>query len=112
MIESLQAGAEGTVKVMNSSREQAQRSVAQAADANAALQRIGEAIVRINEMGHQIASAAEEQSAVSTEMTNSVHRIVQAGQVTNQNASESAEANESLNKLAVGLKDLVGQFKV
>lgn len=112
MIEKVQAGADGTVKVMTSSRVQAERSVAQAAEANAALQRIGEAIVRIDEMGNQIASAAEEQSTVSTEAKNSVHRIVQAGQVTNQNASETAEANESLNKLAVGLKDLVAQFKV
>lgn len=112
MIEKVQAGADGTVKVMTASREQAELSVARAADANAALSRIGEAIVRIDGMGHQIASAAEEQSTVSTEMTNSVHRIVQAGQVTNRNASETAEANESLSKLAVDLKHLIAQFKV
>jgi len=112
MIEKVQSGADGAVKVMNLSREQAERSVGQASEAGTALSRIGDAINRINEMSHQIAAAAEEQSAVSSEVTNSVHRIVQVGQETSQNASETAQASESLNTLAAQLKGLVARFKV
>ena len=74
--------------------------------------RISEAISAMNDMNHQIASAAEEQSAVSTQVSTSVHSIAQGTSETNASAKETAEASEALNRLAVQMHDLVGQFKV
>lgn len=112
MIDKVQVGADGAVKVMDQSRTQAEVSVGQAADANAALQRIGEGIKRINDMSHQIAAAAEEQSAVSADVAGSVHRIAEVTEHTSASSSDTASASESLNELSNQLRDLVARFKV
>ncbi|WP_442965427.1 methyl-accepting chemotaxis protein, partial [Pseudomonas sp. PI1] len=68
VIEGLQNGTREVVTAMHSSHQQAQGSVSQVEQAVAALQRIGEAVGVINDMNLQIASAAEEQSAVAEEI--------------------------------------------
>jgi len=111
MIERVQTGADRAARGMTQSREQAERSVTQSNEADMALTRISEAIKRMNDMNHQIASAAEEQSSVSAEVSSSVHSIARASAETNASANQIAQSSEALNQVAVGLHDLVERFK-
>ncbi len=72
MVERLQRGASQAVDAMELGRTQARAGVEQTLKTTACLKSIVKAISTINDMNVQIASAAEEQSAVSEEITRSV----------------------------------------
>jgi len=63
-------------------------------------------------MNAQIASAAEEQTAVAEEINRSVHHIADAVDGVASEAAESAQTSRELNALAESLQRLVGQFRV
>ncbi|HHJ14101.1 MAG TPA: methyl-accepting chemotaxis protein [Gammaproteobacteria bacterium] len=112
MIESLQAGAAQAVTVMEQGRNQAQVSVANAARAGESLQAITESVTRISDMNTQIASAAEEQSAVTGEIDRNIANIRQLGDQTTQGAKQTAASSQEMAQLAGQLQQLVGQFRV
>ncbi|GAB6040225.1 methyl-accepting chemotaxis protein [Endothiovibrio diazotrophicus] len=112
MIEKLQAGAGQAVKVMEEGRAQAESSVRQAAAAGESLQTITRAVSTITDMNTQIASAAEEQTAVAEEMNRNVVNITSVADETANGASQTASASEQLAGLAHKLQSLVGQFKI
>ncbi|HCV41809.1 MAG TPA: chemotaxis protein, partial [Pseudomonas sp.] len=64
VIEGLQQGTQDVVGAMHEGQRQAQASATRMEQALPALERIGEAVAVISDMNLQIASAAEEQSAV------------------------------------------------
>ncbi|WP_051168275.1 methyl-accepting chemotaxis protein [Marinospirillum minutulum] len=68
MIEQLQQGVEESVNVIERSHKEAEKTVEQTEAARLALQEITEAMRRISDMSAQIASAAEEQTAVSDDI--------------------------------------------
>ncbi|MGV8842006.1 MAG: methyl-accepting chemotaxis protein [Pseudomonas sp.] len=110
MINNLQAVTQQSVQVMQGSAQQARQSVEQAAQATQALLGIGERVNQITQMSAQIASAVEQQSAVSEEINRTITRIravadqnVQAGRQSQTSASEVA-------RLAIGLRELAEQF--
>lgn len=112
MIERLQAGAKNAVNVMESSRHQAQNSVDQAAEAGKALEIIANMVTAITDMNVQIASAAEEQTAVADEINRNVVNINDATISISEGADETRDASEKLVVLSNGLNDLVSQFKI
>lgn len=66
----------------------------------------------INDMNTQIASAAEEQSAVAEDINRNVINIGQvAGEVAG-GADESSQASAELTKLAEQQRRLINQFRV
>ena len=79
MIQQLQNGTRDVVQVMES-QSRTQRSVEQADAAAEALQAITQAVSLINDMNNQIASAAEEQSAVAEDINRNVTNIGQVAQ--------------------------------
>lgn len=111
MIESLQTGAEEAVKVMEQGRNQAHSSVDQASKAGQSLRGITNAVETINGMNDQIASAAEEQSAVAEEINRNIANISQLGDQTAGAASQISMASSQLAQLANQLQLLVGKFK-
>jgi methyl-accepting chemotaxis protein len=111
MIESLQTGSKEAVNLMEQSREQAQSGVEQTAKAGDALSAIADEVGRINDMNTQIASAAEEQSAVAEEINLNVVTINQVGDESAQGAEQTARASEDLASLATELQQMVGKFK-
>lgn len=111
MIEKLQNGARDAVKVMDSSREQAQTGVTQANKAALALEAITTAVNAINGYNTQIASAAEEQSAVSEEINRNIHSISDISEQTAVGSEQTTAAANELAQLASGLQILVTQFK-
>lgn len=112
MIQQLQQGTRDVVRVMEDSQNRTDESVQHAAKAAEALETITQAVSVINDMNTQIASAAEEQSAVADDINRNVINI---GQVANEvagGADESSSASASLTKLAEQQRRLINQFKV
>ncbi|MDH5359117.1 MAG: methyl-accepting chemotaxis protein [Gammaproteobacteria bacterium] len=112
MIERLQGGARNAVSVMESGRNQAQHSVIQAAEAGKALELIAAMVSTITDMNTQIASAAEEQTAVTDEINRNVVNINDATSSISEGATEVADVGEHLVALSQGLNALVSQFKI
>ncbi|WP_449434901.1 methyl-accepting chemotaxis protein [Pseudomonas putida] len=111
VIEQLQTDASEAAAVMQQSHARAQDSVDQAHQVTGALQEITRAVTSINDMNAQIASAAEEQSAVSDEINQNVVNINDVADRVTDSASQTAQASSQLARLAVELQGLVGQFK-
>ncbi len=111
MIESLQGQARGAASVMQHSREKADSSVSEAARAGAVLEEITVAVGTITEMNNHISVAANEQSAVSADMSKSVVSISEVSDQTAGNADRIAQASDALSDLAGNLQTLVNQFK-
>ncbi|MBK5399421.1 methyl-accepting chemotaxis protein [Pseudomonas sp. TH39(2020)] len=112
MIQQLQQGTRDVVRVMEDSQSRTDESVQHAAKAAEALETITQAVSVINDMNTQIASAAEEQSAVADDINRNVINI---GQVANEvagGADESSAASADLTKLAEQQRRLINQFKV
>jgi methyl-accepting chemotaxis protein len=112
MIQNLQQGTRDVVRVMEDSQNRTDESVQHAAKAAEALETITQAVSVINDMNTQIASAAEEQSAVADDINRNVINI---GQVANEvagGADESSAASADLTKLAEQQRRLINQFKV
>ncbi|MGF6692898.1 methyl-accepting chemotaxis protein [Metapseudomonas resinovorans] len=112
MIQQLQHGTREVVKVMQDSQEKTDTSVQHANEAAHALESITQAVSVINDMNTQIASAAEEQSAVAEDINRNVINI---GQVANEvagGADEASQASAELTKLAEQQRRLINQFRV
>lgn len=112
MIVKLQTGSRNAVEVMEQSREQAQKGVEQSGQAAGALEAITQAISTINEMNTHIASAAEEQSAVSEEINKNVISISDLSAQTATSAEESTASAKAMEQLSSDLQALVSQFKI
>ena len=69
------------------------------------------AISTINDMNVQIASAAEEQSAVSEEITRSVVAINDLTNETTDGALQTTEASHEVARLANALQEMLGRFR-
>ena len=112
VIEQLQSGTQEVVDSMHNSHRQAQGSVEQVGQALTSLRQIGEAVTVISDMNLQIASAAEEQSAVAEEINHNVENIRDVTESLAEQANESARVSQSLNSLANQQQQLMDQFRV
>ena len=112
MICALQKAADNASSVMVSSVERARDGVEKASEAQNALHSITQLITEMNQMNLQIASAAEEQSAVAEEINMNLTRINEAADQTADASRQSAEGSETLNKLAQSLIQGASQFKL
>lgn len=111
MIERLQGGATQAVEVITRQQGDVEGNVELACEVGTSLEAILAAVADITDMNAQIASAAEQQSAVAADVDRSLTGITGAGQDTAQAATQSTTASQALAELSVRLKDLVGQFK-
>nr|WP_200627413.1 methyl-accepting chemotaxis protein [Pseudomonas sp. LAM2023] len=112
VIEGLQQGTQDVVDAMHAGQRQAQDSASRMEQALPALQRIGEAVAVISDMNLQIASAAEEQSAVAEEVNRNVAGIRDVTESLAGQADESARISQALNRLANQQQALMEQFRV
>ena len=97
---------------MGSSREQAKNAVDRATAAGGSLTTIAKSVSRINDMSTQIASAAEEQSAVSEEINRNIVRLNDMTERNSEAADETSVASHELASISTDLQAVVGQFKV
>ncbi len=111
MIARLQGGVSQAVAAMEDGRNQARAGVEQTLRTTESLQSIVQAIGVINNMGAQIASAAEEQSAVSEEISRSITAINDLTAETTDGALQTTQASQEVARLATELQGLVGRFR-
>ncbi|VAW68426.1 Methyl-accepting chemotaxis sensor/transducer protein [hydrothermal vent metagenome] len=112
MIESLQSGSTQAVEVMAKGKDQAIISVGHAQKAGESLNGITQAVSSISDMNTQIATAAEEQTAVAEEINQNIVNISQLGEQTVSGAQQTSTASEELARLSNELQMMLGQFRV
>lgn len=112
VIERIQSGTRGVVATMHSSQQQAQSNAGQIHQAVQALGKISDAVTVISDMNLQIASAAEQQSAVAEEVNRNVSAIRTVTETLTGQATESAAISSQLNALASQQMKLMDQFRV
>jgi methyl-accepting chemotaxis protein len=112
MIETLQNGSRKAVEAMNKSREQAQSAVDQADQTGGSIRTIANSVNKINEMSEQIASAAEQQNAVSEEINRNIVSLNDTATHSVENSEQITQASSDLARIANELQSLVGDFKV
>ncbi|MCG5512919.1 methyl-accepting chemotaxis protein [Ectothiorhodospira shaposhnikovii] len=112
MIKTLQDGARAAVQVMQSGRKRAEDTSAGAGEADKSLRTIVAAVGTITDMSSQIASAAEEQSAVAEDINQNVVRISESGHDVSSGAQETAQAAHDLARLAAELRSSVERFRI
>ncbi|WXL26910.1 methyl-accepting chemotaxis protein [Ectopseudomonas mendocina] len=112
MIQQLQNGTREVVRVMEQSQAKTNDSVEHANEAANSLETITQAVSVINDMNTQIASAAEEQSAVAEDINRNVNNIGQVANEVASGADEASQASAELTRLAEQQRRLINQFKV
>ena len=112
MIDRLQQGTQDAVTAMRRSSDAGEVTSEQANQAGASLDAIAGLIGTINAMNAQIASAAEEQTAVAEEINRSVHQIAVAVDSVADDTRQGAETARSLAALGERLGALVRQFRI
>jgi methyl-accepting chemotaxis protein len=66
----------------------------------------------IVDQNQQIATAAEEQTAVAQDIDQNIVQIIQAGELTAEGANQTEQASRELSALVAQLKQLIGAFRV
>jgi len=112
VIERIQSGTRGVVATMHSSQSQAHSNAGQIQQAVQALGKISDAVTVISDMNLQIASAAEQQSAVAEEVNRNVSAIRTVTETLTGQATESAQISGQLNALTTHQMKLMDQFRV
>lgn len=112
MITQLQQESKSSVAAMNKSCEQAGLVVSKAENAGKSLTTIASTVQKISELSAQIATAAEEQTAVSEEINRNVVHINQAAIYTADGTQKASATANHLAKITLNLQQLVSQFRV
>ncbi|NVZ21447.1 methyl-accepting chemotaxis protein [Pseudomonas costantinii] len=112
VIERIQNGTRGVVVAMHVSQTKAHSNVGQVQKALQALGKISDAVTVISDMNLQIASAAEEQSAVAEEVNRNISAIRSVTETLTEQATESAQVASELHSLTTQQMKLMEQFRV
>jgi methyl-accepting chemotaxis protein len=110
MIERLQAGAQQAVEAMAASRRRAEENVEQANLAGQSLGSINGAVATIREMNAQIASAAEQQSAVAAEINRNIMRISELANTSAEGVRQHKEVSGEFGRLSVEFQGFIADF--
>ncbi|MBU1619829.1 MAG: methyl-accepting chemotaxis protein [Gammaproteobacteria bacterium] len=111
VIEKMQSSSLKAVAVMNEGKAQAETSVEQAQCAGDSLNAINLSVTKISDMNTQIATAAEEQSVVASEINRNFSQITHSAVLAEEQASKITVASQQLEQLAKTLEQNVKQFK-
>jgi methyl-accepting chemotaxis protein len=112
MISAIQKETKGAVSVMELGVNQVAIGTQEAAKSGGALHEIMEQINAVSLQVSQIATAAEEQTATTAEISDNMQQITQAVQEASKGAHDTAAAADKLNINAEELQRLVHQFKL
>jgi methyl-accepting chemotaxis protein len=112
MLSKLQQGVQHAVDAMGSSSAMTSDAVSSATEAGHSLTGIGSAVKEISDMTLQIATAAEEQSSVTSEIDKNLVQINSLAMNTAEGATKTAVESQRLNELSIKLRQLLMQFKV
>ncbi|OOE97810.1 methyl-accepting chemotaxis protein [Salinivibrio sp. IB643] len=111
-IETLQTTTASAVSAMESSSSLAGDSVADVDKATAALSEIDAAVNQISDMATQIATAAEEQTHVTSEITQNITSIKDVSEHLVHSANDTSQEADNLRHQATKLNDKVSTYKL
>ncbi|WLH90804.1 methyl-accepting chemotaxis protein [Pseudomonas sp. FP453] len=112
LIVGLQSGTQQVATIMDNSRGLTDSSVELTRRAGAALGNITRTVSTIQAMNSQIATAAEQQSAVAEEINRSVLNVRDVSEQTSSASEETAASSAELARLGIYLQTLVGRFRI
>jgi methyl-accepting chemotaxis protein len=112
MVKAVQKETLAAVKAMEQGVLQVEAGTADASKSGDALREILAQIMSVDAQVEQIATAAEEQTATTSEISNNMHQITEVVQQTSQGAAETAIAATHLSGNAEELQRLMRQFKL
>nr|WP_040265752.1 methyl-accepting chemotaxis protein [Pseudomonas rhodesiae] len=112
LIVGLQTGTQQVAAIMDNSRGLTDSSVELTRRAGSALASITRTVSTIQAMNSQIATAAEQQSAVAEEINRSVLNVRDISEQTAAASEETATSSTELARLGTHLQALVGRFRV
>ena len=112
LIVGLQSGTQQVATIMDNSRSLTDSSVDLTRRAGSALENITRTVSAIQAMNQQIATAAEQQSAVAEEINRSVLNVRDVSEQTAAASEETAASSTELARLGTHLQALVGRFRV
>ncbi|MGF1722282.1 methyl-accepting chemotaxis protein [Vibrio kyushuensis] len=112
MIDTLQQTTTKAVSIMNHSRDLAMTSVEDANLAAVSLDQIQQSVKLINDMATQIASAAEEQATVTSDISRNTIGIRDVSNELSSEAQQAAVQASELSQLSDELQTEIGRFKV
>ncbi len=111
MIKGIQKETKGAVSSMEEGVREVEKGTGEAAKSGKALEDILNEIGKVAMQVNQIATAAEEQTATTSEISKNIQQITEVVHDTARGAQESAAAANQLAKLAEDLQDGVEFFK-
>ncbi|MFA7062259.1 MAG: methyl-accepting chemotaxis protein [Pedobacter sp.] len=112
MIKAIQNETRYAVAGMEEGVKEVESGTMEAAKSGEALQAILEQINDVTIQVNQIATAAEEQTATTTEISNNMVNITEVVHKTARGAEETSLAAKDLSKMSEKLRQMVTQFKV
>lgn len=111
MIESLQDASEQATSVMEHGISLSEKCEEQTSNASNNMNIAAEAIVSMSGTNTQVATAAEEQSAVAEEINVNITDINSFSQETSSIANSVAAAGQELSQLSNNLQSIIGRYK-
>jgi len=112
MIEKLLSGSHQAVDVTNICREQAKKAVDQISIVRNNLDTITNSVAEISDMSNQVATATEEQAAVSEEINRNIVRIEDMSNQIVDGVSKLSNSSDGLTVQANTLNSMIQQFKI
>lgn len=111
IIENLLQGSQNAVQIIERNVERTEKTVSQAKNLGNAFDTIVSAVNNMSNMNIQIASAAEEQTAVAEEINRNVVNISTLASETLKGSEETSESSHSMKNTTNTLQVLVSEFK-
>ncbi len=112
LISSLQESTEASVRTMENSKTKSEQGVNQAELMAESLKSIIDSVQNLSNINHQIATSAEEQSAVAEDINNNVLNIENKAEHTYENAETTAKYAENLAAMAMQLRTRLQEYKI
>lgn len=112
MIKAIQGETKGAVRAMEDGVNEVERGTQASRKSGEALELILNQIQEVTMQVNQIATAAEEQTATTGEITTNIQQITEVVQSTARGAHDTATASADLSQQAEVLQQLVRQFKL
>ncbi|QGX41103.1 methyl-accepting chemotaxis protein [Permianibacter aggregans] len=112
IIQNVQVGANNAANAMEHGNQRSRESAEQSESARQGLASIADSVTGIRDMNTQIATAAEEQNSVVTEITRNVNAIADGAKESANAARSGANTASNLSTLATRLNQMIANIKV
>lgn len=112
MIKAIQLETRTAVSSMEEGVAEVEQGTEEASRSGEALRRIQEEINAVHLQVQQIATAAEEQTATTSEISTNIHQITNIAQQTMEHSRTTVGTAQQLSRLSEELQKVVGQFKL